>query len=268
MMILKPLSVLALSALVLSAQAPIAPETPLVPSSWWTTPLKVVPMNARFTAWSGKMRGQDTNGVPVEPLRLMVEVPPGGSFRAKLDRPWDSPLELAVEQDAIWKLGIRVSKTDQRFSNSRKELRTARVSVSQATQARVGKETESGDFIINPGPWPYRVEIIRDWDIEAWRKARQAEAPRPESLRAVAAEALVPVHVASRPAAAKDPAQQGSAEVIVVLDAQGKPWAVHPGAGHPATVALLTEWAWQLAFTPGKGLPAEGAVKLPLRLNF
>lgn len=261
--LITPLLALSAPLLVLHAEG-VAP----VPEAWWKTPLSLVPLNARFTTWSGNMRGQVTNGVPVEPLRLMMEVPPGSNFRAKLDRSWDSPLELAVEQDAAWKLGIRFSKTDQSYNNSRKDVKAVRVSLSLAVQSRVGSQSESGEFIITAGPWPYRIEFIRNWDLEAWRQGRQASAPKVEDLKAVDAATLMPSYVPVRPASPKDSGVHGTAEVTLVLDADGRPWAVHPGSGDPVLIKQLSDWAWQLAFVPGKGLPAEGAVKVPLRLYF
>lgn len=243
---------------------------PNLPKAWAATPLTLIPVNARFVVWKGEMQGPRGNGAVVEPLRLQVEVPPGGAFRAQLETPWDSPIELAVEQDSAWKLGIRFSKKDQRFSNSRKEQRVARVSLAQAVRQSVplhGSYAGETSMLIG-GSWPYAVVFTRDWDLEVWRAARRKAAPEVAGLPEAAPESLTPIYVPPKPVNPDGPPLFGMAEVLLVVDATGHPCAVQPVAGDPRLRAALEDWAWQLAFAPGKGLPAQGAVKVPLRMAF
>lgn len=257
------------------APSPVTPAAtvagkPNLPKAWAAAPLTLIPVNARFAAWSGDMPGPRGNGAVVEPLRIQVEVPPGGAFRALLETPWDSPIELAVEQDAAWKLGIRFSKKDQRYSNSRKEQRLVRVSLAQAVRQSVPLHGSYAGETSMPigGSWPYLVRFTRDWDVDAWRTARRKTAPDLAGLPEVAPETLSPVFVPPKPVNPDGPPLFGMAEVLLVVDATGHPCAVHPVAGDPVLRASLEDWAWQLAFAPGKGLPAQGAVKVPLRMAF
>lgn len=255
------------------APAPVEPNIVTeakanIPLAWTVLPLGFIPMNAHFTSWSGQMLSA-REGVVTVPHRLHMEVPPGGKFRAKLEGPWDSPIQLAVGQDAAWKLGIRISRRDQSYTNRKATAQVARVSLAQSVSQNIPTGgSQLGNVGGTLGPWTYKVDFTRDWDIEAWRTARKKLAPALEGLPVCPPESLRPSFVPPLPSLPTDPEALGLAEVALILDADGHPLSVERGTGHPALVAAMTEWAWQLAFEPGKGLPTQGAVSVPLRLNF
>lgn len=242
-----------------------APEAN-VPKAWLKLPVKWVPIQARFDTWSGELMAWVERRVEAPPA-LEMEVPPGGAFRAQLKVAWDSPIQLAVSQDAAWKLGLRFSRDDQRFRNRKPEVQVARVSLTQTWAQDVnvlGRDGGVGDHHVASGPWPYEVRFTRDWDLEAWRTARRRGAPAPEGLPELEPVQLEPRFVPALPGLPSDPEARGLAEVMLVLDAEGRPWAVHPGLGHPELLRRISDWAWQLAFMA----PKPGAVKVPLRVRF
>jgi len=239
-----------------------------IPLAWTVLPLRMIPVNARTLPWTGRM-GDGINITVMEPHRLQVEVPPQGSFRAQLKGSWDSPVQLAVQQDAAWKMGLRVSRKDQSYTNRKSETQIVRVSLTQSIAQDVSVfGSGGGGPHWDGGSWPYRVDFTRNWDIEAWRAARKKLAPAQEGLAVCQPGSLSPAFVPPLPSLPADPEAHGLAEVALILDADGHPLSVEGGTGHPALVAAMSEWAWQLAFEPGKGLPAQGAVSVPLRLNF
>lgn len=278
-----------------------------IPESWSQQSRGFIPHHAKVSGWSSPLakptpwvapgvKPPDSNRMAVRFMRwdptrdhdpdlptYRVEVPAGESLKVRLETAKDAPMELSVTSDATWKLGMRFSRAEQGFVNRGREPRQAQISLiptahwgkvfyyaterDAASGTPIAVSTDITDHLsgrkIERRPWVIRLD--RSWDIEAWRAKRQLTAPDPQTLPE-ADPAGLSLRFAP-PLSVLDVALAQSAEVTLLVDAQGRPWAVHPGVGDPGQVAKLVDWAWQLAFEPGKGLPATGGVKVPLRVN-
>jgi len=268
-----------------------------IPGTWLETPMTRIPHHVPVRGWTDALGMAGEDFLILGASRIHLEIPPGETLRAELRSTWDSSAVIAMESDAWWKFGLSFSKRSQQFKNREQAPKFAWVGFAASAPQGLGhvwvegrgtsysgysgvtETTGTGTGYGGPLPFiwgddnafaatinrPWRMIFTRSWDIAAWRAARLRSAPDSATLPERLPAALQPNFVPGRP---QGEGIEGVAEVTLVLDAEGRPWAVHPGEGHPALVSTLSEWAWRLNFDAPKDLGSAKAVKVPLRVAF
>lgn len=268
-----------------------------IPDTWLETPMTRIPHHMPLRGWTGALNMAREGFLLLGASRVYLEIPPGETLRAELRSTWDSSAVIAMESDAWWKFGLSFSKRSQRFKNREQAPKFAWVGLaapapqgtapiwvegrsrSYSGYSGVADTTGTGtgwggppSFIPGSGNpiepvanRPWRMTFTRSWDIAAWRAARLRSAPDPATLPERMPSTLQPNFVPYGP---YGEGVEGVAEVTLILDSEGRPWAVHPMGGHPKLLSGLTEWAWCLNFEAPKDLGSAKAVKVPLRVTF
>lgn len=290
------LSTHVLTLILVGSAAVVHANTPdsRIPGTWLETPMTRIPHHVPVRGWTEALNMAEEDFLILRVERIYLEVPPGETLRAEFRSTWDSEAVIAMESDAWWKFGLGFSKRSQRFKNREQTPKFAWVGLSFRTfhstpgggcwvdggfggnggysgvSNSTGTAGVGGPFSFIGGTGtiqhrPWRITFSRSWDIAAWRAVRMRSAPDPATLPERAPAALKPDFVPGRPLGGEF---VGEAEVTLILDSGGRPWAVHPGEGHPELVSRLSEWAWRLNFEAPKDLGSGKAVKVPLRVTF
>lgn len=283
---------------VLGLQLGAASQDDRIPAAWLEVPMTRVPHHVPVAGWTNELKTAEPGFLVLPASRIFMEVPPGETLRAELRTSWDASQIIAMEADAWWKFGMSFSKQGQSFRNRGKASTyawvglaspaggTANIYVEGHQRGYTGYSgfspltgTSQGGVMTGRIPFipgsggllgprlerPWKLAFTRSWDISRWREARAASAPSPAELPERLPAALKPSFVPGRP---NGGGLVGEAEATLVLDPQGRPWAVHPGQGNPELVARLCEWAWQLNFEALEGLGAARGVRVPLKVSF
>jgi len=256
-----------------------------IPLEWLEQPLAFLPLNALCTTWAREFVPLEPAAIswpmeflgprveaPAPPHRVMVEVPPGGRLKVELQCDKRDPLHLSLVRMGSEARPLAVQTRVQTFTNAEAQPCLAEVQVAQARflgPERKGLPNASG-------PWPYRILIQRTWEGGTWRKAQERETLEdPSRLPLRQAAELRNRYAAVAPTFADtglnlDAPGLGSrrVEADLILGADGRPRAVLQRKGHPALLKAFIDWAWQLAFEPGAGLPENGLVRVPLEFVF
>lgn len=256
-----------------------------IPLAWLEQTLAFLPLNAQRPTWTrdfvpleppvitGAMEFLGPRvEAPAPPHRVAVEVPAGGRLKVALLCAKEDPLFLSLARMGPESRSPKVQTRVQTFTNTGVQTCLAEVQVAQARflgPERKGLRNASG-------PWPYRIVIERSWEAGAWRKAREREGLGDPSGLPLRQPAELRIRFAAEAPTFADTGLHldspglGSrrVEAELILNADGHPRAVLPRKGHPALLKAFVDWAWQLAFEPGSGLPERGSVRVPLEYVF